>query len=1035
MERADGDETGRQQIVRERRQLTIVFCDLVASTDLSARVDPEDFASLILEFQEAGQRVFTNYGGYVAQFLGDGLLVCFGYPRAFENDAERSVRASLELLEEMDQISASGEARLSARVGIHSGLAVVGESQHAGRSAIFGETVNVAARVQSAASPGTVYVSPATLALLKERFTTRDIGPTHLKGIDEPMRLYRIVRRSTASAETVRIREKSSLFGRETQLARLGELWRRTASGERTAAVILAEPGMGKSSLIHAFRSSLEATPHTWLEAQCDPLAGGSPFHPFVSLIRRSIGVSEGVEEAEGVQRLQRALASLAEPLEDALPFVARLLDFKGESVASLASESPEIVRQRTLDALVGWVERIAAVRPVILVCEDLHWSDATTVELLDRLVKRREQVRLLCLATTRLGSSRAWMNAFPEKIELDALDAADSEHLARLAAAPTELPSQALSEIMDRAGGNPLFIEELARFAGEAGGETIGGTSVPPSLDGLVMERLDRLEPSARIIAQLASLLGREFDASYLAAVSSVASEALESAVDTLLAADILRVQSRQAATYVFRHALTQDAAAATLLRPERERIHARAADCLRTAFAGRAEAQPDLVAHHLLESRQHREAAQWFLRAGRMAAQRAAVEDAVTLYRRGLDALERAKPDETSAPLELSLQILLGNALMGVRGFGSTEIVPVWERALALAEHLGDQDEASSALNGLAAYHLGAGNCRKAIELANRILESGDPGEDRIGRLRAHSSIATALFQMGDSAGALDHAERAIEVYQPSDFATVTYGVGTDQGVIAYAAAASAHWWLGRSETALELAERGVSLAQTLESALSLAAARSLLILTLHFRGDAERAHAEANENIAFCENLNFPFWLGFCRMIRGGQPIDAGEKRLEDVIAGLACLAETGSRSAVGVGFSIMATAQHAAGASEPALATLDSGLQMCAALEQHFWDAELIRLKGEILRDADRLDEAEPILRTALKEAEDRGARSLCLRSSLSLTRLLRSTGRDAEAVAIVAECYDGLDERGSTPDVKVAEVLLRGDTTF
>lgn len=1032
MMRGPGTIPDRRDVAGERRLLTLVFVDLVDSTRLSAAIDPEDLAALIIAYQEAGERIFSAYGGYVAQFLGDGLLVYFGYPQASENDPERAVRAALELLGELDAIRARkgglDHVRFEARVGIHTGAAVVGPSPHAGRSMIFGEAINVASRIQSAATPGTVLVSGATLPLLKGRFVTEDQGSATLKGVTQPMRLHRIVRLATRGPQPDAGATGPRVIGRTAQLERLAARWQMAGSGKPGAVAILGEPGMGKSSLLRAFRASVDPAAVTWLEAQCDPFSTGASLKPFISLIRATLGIPEDLPDAEAVRRLTRSLAALPAPMPEALPIVAQLLGLGGEATAGLAPESPEVLRQRTLDTLIEWVRRVALARPVILVCEDLHWSDTTTLEFIDRLVTRLAEAPVFCVMTFRPGHEKLPLVRRAERIELGPLSPAEGEALAREAAGAGRLGAAVLDNILQRAGGTPLFIAELARFSATEGEAGAQATRVPPTLDSLVLERLDRLAPQVKQVAQLASALGREFDFAFLQGVSNRDPGELEGIVGDLLRADILRPAGAQN-TFVFRHALTQDAAYSTLLRAEREEINARAADCLRGPFAAKAAAQPDLVAHHLLESRQNEEAARWFMRAGLRAAKQAAVEDAVTLYRRGLKALDGAAGGPDRETLEMQLQILLGNALMGVRGFAAPEILPVWERAHRLAEGLGDLDETTSALNGIAAFHIGAGDCTKGCDYANRILTQTRDGAHRIGRLRAHTTLAMGLLQIGDGQAALAHARDAIARYQPQDFAQVTYGVGTDQGVIAYGAAASAGWWLGHTEEALAFAREGVALAETLDSALSLAAAQAFLALTHHHRQDSDEAHRIADGNATFCAHLGIPFWHGFSLLIRGGQPVEAPSRRLSDINEGLAVLAGTGSRSAIGLGFSLLAEAQLATGAGEAGLKMLDMGLQMCAALRQHFWDAEILRVKGEILRARGEAQAAAAVLHEALRVAGDQGSRSLALRAALSL-HALREAGGDRETGrAVVGACLAAMPERSTTGDARRAASVL------
>lgn len=1031
----DRDSIGlplQPDVVGELRQLVVVFVDLVGSTDLSTRVDAEDYARLILAYQETGRQTFSGYGGRIAQYLGDGLLVYFGYPRAHENDAERAVRASLELLAALRSFGtqSSPSDGLQARIGLHAGEAVVGESQHGGRSVLFGETINVAARIQAHARPGTVLVSAAVMSLLKPRFNTRGLGPVSFKGVRHPIRLHRILRAVAPGTHPDLTDGTGPLLGRAAPLARLKDLWRKAIHEGPVAASITGEPGIGKTRLLRELRSELADTPHTWLEVQCDPLSTSAPLHPFITLIRKGLGITPGMAADEGLKRIERALAGLNSAPDDAATVIARLLGFTDHVTNALDGESPENLRHKTFVTLGQWITQLAARRPVLLVCEDLHWSDAASVEFLERLLSQSPPSRLLCITAQRPDPAIVQPAKSVELIALDSLDPPDARRLAIRVAAPAELDDAVLDDILGRAAGNPLFIEELARFSGQIQTGQRQNAGVPPTLNGLIMERLDELPKGPKQTAQVASALGQEFELSLLTDVAQRDDSEIEENIAELLHADILRLCPGSNVNYMFRHALTRDAAYGTLLRAERTGIHARAADCIQKDGTGRAADQPDIVAYHLHESLQFADAAIWYRKAGLRAVKQAAVEDATVLYRRALAALGRSKETIERDKIELSVQILLENAIMGVRGFASPEIKPVLERALELAERLEDRDETSSVLNGLAAYYLDKGDSEKGIDFADRILAMPGSQTDRIGRLRAHTTLAFARFQVGEGAAAADHAEKAISLYRPSDFATVTYGVGTDQGVLAYGVGGIAHWWLGRPSTALRRARAAVALAESLDSALSLAAARTFLVFVLHWRADTVEAHRIATENHEMCTRLGIPLWGGLSQLLRAGQPVDPPDVRQTEADAALAALAKTGSKSGIGVGFTIMAATRLANGDPGTAVSILDTGLTMAEHLNQPTWNSELARLKARALVVLGQPSEAETLLRSTLNDAAASGAASLGLRCALSLSDILSDTGRENEAVRLVAECASRIESDADTADLRRAADIIR-----
>jgi class 3 adenylate cyclase/tetratricopeptide (TPR) repeat protein len=1007
-------------MVGERRQLTVLFCDLVNYTGLTESLDSEDVAELIIAYQEAGKRIFTKYGGYIAQFLGDGLLVYFGFPEAHEDDAVRSVTAALELLAELDHIRqthapGAEELRLEARVGIHTGAAVVGVSAGTERSVIFGETVNIAARLQSMAEPGSVLVSEPTQALLRGGFEHESVGPLALKGVSRKIEAFRVTKAASTDAPR-QLPGRSGMVDRTKERQRVLEQWRLAREGACRGLSISGEAGVGKSTLIGYLQSEIANEPHVWLQAQCSAMAEATPLHPFVQMIRRRLGLTEGMPEDEQLDRLRAGLAAADLGAPDQLHLMAQLLELPVER--SEANESPEIVRGRTLETLLAWLERIAAQAPVALVCEDMHWSDPSTRELAARLVERQDNLPILCALTHRPHFK--FQCAGPvEAITLDGLEQPHAIELAQTRQAT--LSTEALTQIVARAGGNPLFIEELTKLAAA---DT--AAALPPTLEALLMAHLDRLGPQAKRTAQIAAALGREFDEALLRTALDTSAGEADATIRQLVEQNIVRSDDDAEGAYVFRHALIRDAAYESLLKSERRKIHARIVEALRTNFADRAERQPDLVAFHLNGADQFEEAANLYRTAGRRAAEQAAIDEAATHYRRGLAALAQVKPSPARDELEMSLQILLGNALMGVRGFGSPELLPVWERASALAESLNDANETTSALNGLAVYRFSVGDCHAGVELGEKILSLANARQDRIGRLRAHSTIATALMQIGDGQKALEHANLGIAAYQPGDFKLVTYGVGTDQGLIAYAAAAGAEWWLGRPDAGLERAREGVRLVEQLDSALSLAAGRSFLAMNHWFRREFEVAQQIAEENYAFCERLQFPFWSGFSLLLRASRCVPGSTQALDDANAALEKLAQTASRTGVAIGFIILAEAQRAAGNLDAALGIAGMGLQLCQALRQHFLDAELLRLQGELLAEKGDRGGAETALRAALTEATAKGAQSLRLRSAVSLHRQLNTP----ESLSLLADARRHIEGGIDTPDMRAALELLR-----
>ncbi|HYV02834.1 MAG TPA: adenylate/guanylate cyclase domain-containing protein, partial [Actinomycetota bacterium] len=586
-------------IAGERRQVTVMFCDLVGSTSLSERLDAEDLAGILLAYRDTSADAIARFGGYVAQFMGDGILAYFGYPEAHEDDAERAVRAGLEILTRMQDLNQSIEAdtgtRLATRVGIHTGPAVVGEAgdpQRPGKM-IFGDTPNLAARIQTAAGPNSVQISEATYRLLRTSFVTVDLGLHQLKGVSRPMRLIRVIEPSVVGHRLDWTNDRVPLVGRDTEMALLLRRWEEGAVGKGRAVCISGEAGVGKSRLVRQLRIALSGRPHLWLECFCAPLSSGTPFYPAIDLIKEAAAITYGDSADQQLLKLERAMRLAGFAPDDSLPRLAALfgLPLDGRPGRSPLSESPEIQRRQTIETLVDWTLRLTTRTPLVLCLEDLHWSDPSTLELIGLLLERSMDCALLCLFTHRPEFVVPWSGPSISSMPLAPLSHEESRQLARAVAhgagraAKGSLQEHALDQVADRADGNPLYILELVKTVAEVGGLEAAGLderSIPPTLRDSLTARLDRLGP-ARQVAQLASALGPEIALSLLDEVSEQGQARLREELDILVNSAILEARITPAETfYRFQHALIQEAAYFSLLRRERRKLHARVAAVL---------------------------------------------------------------------------------------------------------------------------------------------------------------------------------------------------------------------------------------------------------------------------------------------------------------------------------------------------------------------------------------------------------------------------------------------------------------------
>jgi len=962
----------------QRRWLTVTFTDVVGSTELSRQLDPEDYGDMMLRYQDLCGEVVERHGGHLTSYAGDGLLAVFGWPTSHERDADLAVLAAFDLLNELhvlnEYLGESYGVRLFLRIGAHSGLAVIGKLGRRGRvdTSVFGDIGNVAARLQHEAPANAVVVSDVTSRTLRDRWVFRSLGHPELRGVGSDFEVLVVVGHDPVPGPDVeRVYE---LVDRREPLDELHDLWAEVAAGQGRVVVLEGEAGVGKSRLAYELQHG-DAARASWLTVQCSPLAREEPFGP-----------------------LTAHLPVLDTPTD----------------------QPPEERRAAGLGAAVGWALGLAERGPAVLHVEDAHWADPSTGELIERLVDALASGPrpLFVLCTARPGADQRWMDRMPvRRIDLPPLMDDDMSTLVG-AASEGRLPASAVAEIVQRADGLALYAEQLAATMVDAPGHV-----VPSTLQGILTAWLDRLEPELQLLLQRSSAIGRVFDDSVLGQLVDEDVD-FEAQLDQLVASEVLvRLPGDR---HKFRHALLQEAAHESMLQRPRRAVHARIGTILSEQHGALLDAQPGLLAHHLAEARDP-EAVAWFERAGTRAAADAAFSEATRHFHR---ALEVAGTLGGLAPRdELRLQIGLGNAMFGARGWGAADTLPVWLRAQELARELLAVDELTSALNGAATYWNQAGDCRRSAEIAEEILRVADAGELRAGQLRGHCTLALNHLFLGDAPLSLQHARQAIALYRPEDFHTVTYGFGTDQGVIAYSVAGAAAWFTGRPDEGIALNEAAVQLGRTLASPISELLARLFKGLMHHLRGESELARAEAEVLWAEGTRLSLQLPLGFGHMLGGAlRAIEAADSSgVADVEAGMNVLAAAGGQAGgAPIAFVLLAEAHLATGAAETAREAAQAGLAMADALDQHFLDAELLRLDALAAREAGMsVADTVALLGVAVDAAEARELTSLTLRAACDLAALAPETTASVGALLKKIEGGHGTRDHWRAQDVLAA----------
>ena len=698
----------------ERRQLTVLFCDLVDSTPLASQLDPEDLREVVRAYQETCAKVIARFDGHIAQYLGDGLLVYFGYPLAHEDDAQRAVRAGLGIVEALGQLNThlaqERGVHLAVRLGIHTGLVVVGEVGGGTRQEqlALGETPNLAARLQGIAAPNTLVISAATFQLLGGFFACQSLGTQLLKGLPQPLEVYQVLYESTARSrlEAAGSTGLTPLVGREQEVALLRERWAQVKDGLGQVVLLSGEAGIGKSRLVQVLKEHVATEPQAWLTpCQCSPYYQNTALYPMIDLLERvALHFEREESPQQKLSKLEGFVVQYGLPLAEAVPLFAALLSLPLPADYAPLTLSPEQQKQQTLHALLTILLRIAAQQPVLFVMEDLHWVDPTTLELLSLLVDQGPTARILALLTFRPDFSPPWTGrAHLTQVTLPRLPRRQAAEMTGRVAHGKALPPEVVEQVVAKTDGVPLFVEELTKMVLESGllqereerYELTGPLpplAIPTTLHDSLMARLDRLA-AVKGLAQLGATLGREFSYELLQAVSPWDEGTLRRGLQQLVEAEFLYQRGLPPqATYLFKHALIQEAAYQSLLRSTRQQYHQRIAQVVEARFPELCETQPELLAHHYTEAGLLAQAIPYWQRAGQRALERSANLEAIEHLTRGLEVLKTLPDTPERAQQELDLQTALGPALMAPRGLAAPEVEYAYARARELCQQVGE-------------------------------------------------------------------------------------------------------------------------------------------------------------------------------------------------------------------------------------------------------------------------------------------------------------------------------------------------------
>jgi predicted ATPase/class 3 adenylate cyclase len=1031
--------------VAERRQLTLLFCDLVDSTALSTRLDPEELRDVVRAYQEACVDSIRRYDGFVAKYLGDGVLAYFGYPRAQEDAPERGVRAGLAVVEAVGELSPVDGDALRVRVGVATGEVVVGEligEDSARERSVLGETPNLAARLQGLASPNAVVISEATHRLVGAAFECVDLGEQEVKGLAAPVRVFRADREAVGQSrfEAAHGESLTDLVGRVEDRALLTERWQRAADGDGQVVLLSGEPGIGKSRLARELRESIARGPHAIAQLQCSPYHTSSSLYPVTRWIANFAGIAPEDETEVRLERLEGLIGQESEDRVPSLQVLASLLSVPFEERYGPLTLLPAEQLDQTLGTVCDLFSALARERPLLILVEDVHWLDPTTKDLLAMIVDRAATKPILLLLTARPEFDTPWTaHGHLTMLRLNRLSRRQCEALAVAAAGETRLTSATIEAIVAKTDGVPLFVEELTAALVESklrpgqrvGPGQRGAPLIPETLRDSLMARLDNLGP-ARDVAQLGSVAGREFSYGLLEAVCTLPDESLRESLDALSAAGLVFGRGvPPASTYVFKHALVQEAAYESLLKSRRRELHEEIADALESGFSEIVDAEPELLAHHRSESGQLDEASAYWLTAGRRASARSAYGEAIEQLTRGVELVRSLPPTDERLRRELDFHLALGPVLMATEGLAAHEAGEIYLRARELCREVGDRHSAFDAAWGLWLVHQQRGELREAQALTEEMLALVDQQTASAFQIQAHHAAWTTKLFTGDLVECRQHALSAVDLYDIDQHRThaVLYG-GHDPLTCAHTTLSEAVCLLGYPDLALDHAMSAVHHAAALAHPFSASMAHYFVAQLHQNRLEPGPTLEWAQRSVELSADHGFKHFLARARILVGWAMSmeDDIEGGIAEIESGLEALAETGSGMRRSYYLALLAEALGRAGRTDSAIQTVETALEAAEQTGERRWTAETHRLRGILLlaRNPQETSIAETSLVQAISLARSQGARLIELRASLDLARCRA----DAEMLKTdVRRLYESFDEGLTTPDLVSARAAL------
>ena len=1012
-------------------------------------VDPEEVREVLAMYQQSCAEIVRKLDGWLGPLLGDGVIAYFGYPIAHDDDPVRSVRCGLAIQDSIKKIANATGIPFKVRIGVHRGLVVAGELGGGSnvQNMVIGETPNLAARLQSEARPGEVLISDSLWRLVRSNFWGESIGVRVLKGVERPIEIHRVLGYLPVAPRNALA---AFFLARDQEIVSIKENWQRVLAGHQLALLVSGEPGIGKSRLIEKLvrelgdDSSSKADSITVLEADCTPYTSDTPFFPLVALMRSRLGL-EGLDPLQQLEKLSQRVSELGLASQEALPLLAQFLAIEIDPAQwpILTDLSALRQRQRTMDILQDALSALAAAAPVLLVIEDLHWADPSTLDLLQQWITQERSMRVLILLSARPEFCSPWPIAgHASELKLDCFDGHQAERLIRNVSASKPMPPEVVREIQRRSSGNPLFLEQITRSVIDSNllverektwelTKPFSADVVPASMEAALMARIDRLG-AAKPLLQLASTLGREFSTQLLFAVASLPQATLNEQLQTMLEVGFLVLEGGEAVVYSFKHALLQDAAYQSLLRSTRQQYHTRIADVLAEQFPQLASSRPELMAHHLSGAGRLIEAASQWRIAAEGASKRSAVHEALDHLRRGLSDLDQLPQSEERWQAELSLQAILAPVQMAVFGWASPLVEASCLRTIELGELLGANQYRFTSVWGLWANRFVTGRLGEAIEFAGKLVSiAPDSGEAKELVATGHATSFTHFYR-GEYQFALQEAEKGIGLFAFGQEVELASLLQLSPTVCTMTAKGLSLWMLGKQDLGIDVIDQMVDLARSLHHPPSLASGLAFKMFMCFYARDWPRLMAFSQELWGLSISEGFDMWRANAGMHRAKalfelQPNDA---HLADLLEWSELFRQTGS-GVIGCSTTCMISeALHSEGKSEEALEENRLGQQRAEEGAVKVMLPEVFRVRGNILADLGRSQEADDAYSLAIRSARSQGALSLQMRAlSTLLSYRLENGGETGNLLLELREVIEGISCSAGHPDLTRATSLL------